>query len=556
MTGIKLRALRLLPAIVAWAAPAIAIQPGDCPAQHMPACAGPFYVAVPGAAFYTAPPDSGGPAAPPAWSAPAAPGFLPLRALDDDNDDLLHVAAIGDPRADYHVRKCDVLCWPSRLVIRIPPPASDSQAIKAAPRNPHRTAAPAHRDCGVLPVLDVPDLAAGHDPWGTDQQWLVLAHDCLRGTAVAHTLVLVVDTSASMGGHIAEVADEVRALLTRVQQPPSRPLRVGLIAFQDNKHAPGSAAAYVAKWIREPEPEPESDISPNSIAERLRALADETSRTAGIQEDALAAIALVLEDPSVDGGDVLLITDAGAREGSDPLSATGMSLADAARELENRHIRLHALHLGTRTGSPDAKGAREQYIALSSATAGSYLEHAAAVPDLAGGLLERIAPRSAEPGTPGPVPGTRLVALGDIARAVGLPADIGLALSERELEDLAGLLRRITEALTANRRDTSPFYDAPYPLMPNALSRIPYSMLAPDYLPQPGALPEPPKPLDLHSLPSRWQGKRADRENAISLIEHRLATYRNKLCTRSDYFEMHAQIPEFGWFLLKPEELP
>jgi peptidoglycan/LPS O-acetylase OafA/YrhL len=79
MTGIKHRALRLLPAIVAWTALATAMLPSHCPGRPMAECSGPFYVALPGAAFYTASPDSVGPEDPPAaWTAPTAPGFLPL----------------------------------------------------------------------------------------------------------------------------------------------------------------------------------------------------------------------------------------------------------------------------------------------------------------------------------------------------------------------------------------------------------------------------------------------------------------------------------------------
>jgi hypothetical protein len=91
-------------------------------------------------------------------------------------------------------------------------------------------------------------------------------------------------------------------------------------------------------------------------------------------EDAYAGVvdALTLIDwADYAGRFVILITDAGAREGSDPLSGTGMSTEQIRQLALNHNAYLYVLHLQTLEGKADHQSAASQYTSLATMGDGS-----------------------------------------------------------------------------------------------------------------------------------------------------------------------------------------
>jgi hypothetical protein len=137
----------------------------------------------------------------------------------------------------------------------------------------------------------------------------------------------------------------------------------GIVGYRDNvQAAPG--LEYLTRIF--------ADLgdAPNEAEFNLRIsqanAATQSSR--GFQEDAFAGISAALNEINwgpYDSRWVVLITDAGARTGSDPLSATGLGPVEVGRLAEEKGIFLSAVHLLTPGGEADHAQARIQYELMS-----------------------------------------------------------------------------------------------------------------------------------------------------------------------------------------------
>ena len=184
-------------------------------------------------------------------------------------------------------------------------------------------------------------------------------------------IVFVVDSTTSMGPYIDRTRRAVRRIYDRLKDSDmGDALSFGLVAFRDNTEVT-PALEYVSRVAATLE----DGRDPSGFFTRVNRVqaADVSSR--GFDEDAYAGIYDAIESIDWSGYDsrfIVLITDAGAREGNDPLSGTGLGagrLRLLAQEQDQRaggaKIAIAVLHLLTPAGERNHERAAAQYRELS-----------------------------------------------------------------------------------------------------------------------------------------------------------------------------------------------
>ncbi len=183
-------------------------------------------------------------------------------------------------------------------------------------------------------------------------------------------VVFVIDTTSSMGKYIDRTREAVRRVFREMSRSPGGGgISFGLVGYRDNTGAaPG--LDYVSKTFvtmkngRDEQAFIDSvrDVSPADVSSK------------GFDEDAYAGVYTALQDfdwGNFDGRWVVLITDAGAREGSDPLSKTGRNAAEINRLAQEKGVAISVLHLLTDAGQSNHSSARSQYETLSQVPTGN-----------------------------------------------------------------------------------------------------------------------------------------------------------------------------------------
>ena len=177
-------------------------------------------------------------------------------------------------------------------------------------------------------------------------------------------IVFVIDSTLSMQPYIERTRDAVRKLFRQLRNDRSLgQVRFGLVAFRDNTEAVPALGFTARKFV---------DLADGADSQRfLSAVAGlEAARVSSRDfiEDPYAGLRLAIEDmdwSSVTGRYIILITDAGAREGSDPLSTSHLSTRTLRKLAHDKGIAIATLHLRTPSGRANHAAAERQYRALS-----------------------------------------------------------------------------------------------------------------------------------------------------------------------------------------------
>jgi hypothetical protein len=176
-------------------------------------------------------------------------------------------------------------------------------------------------------------------------------------------VVFVIDSTISMGPYIDRTREVVRRVSAAVDQAGiQKQVKFGLIAYRSNvEKVPG--LEYVSKLYVDP-----GDVSGGAdFLKRVEGLEPATVSSAEFDEDAYAGVMTAVEkiDWEKFGGRYLvLVTDAGAISGEDPLSTTGLGADQVRVELERLGVALYALHLKTDAGKATHAGAKKDYELL------------------------------------------------------------------------------------------------------------------------------------------------------------------------------------------------
>lgn len=177
-------------------------------------------------------------------------------------------------------------------------------------------------------------------------------------------VVFVIDASISMNPYIDRTREAVRKIYSQVEaQGLENQVKFGLVAFRSNvKAVPG--LEYTSRMYADPNKVSSAEDFFSKVAD-LKQASVSSSR---FDEDSYAGVMQALND--IDWSQfgaryVVLITDAGALDGGDPLSSTGLSSAQVRLEAGRPGVAIYTLHLKTESGKKNHANAESQYRDLS-----------------------------------------------------------------------------------------------------------------------------------------------------------------------------------------------
>ncbi|MET0008756.1 MAG: vWA domain-containing protein, partial [Candidatus Thiodiazotropha sp. 6PLUC4] len=177
-------------------------------------------------------------------------------------------------------------------------------------------------------------------------------------------VVFVIDSTLSMDPYIDRTREAVRKIYdTITKEDLTGDVSFGLVAFRDNPQvAPG--LDYLTQTYVDLEHGQDAD----SFFSQVSTLKAATVSSRDFKEDSFAGVNEAIAGINWEGQDaryVVLITDAGPRESSDPLSGTGLSSTALRSLAQNKGIALSVLHLLTPSIMSDHTKAEETYRDLS-----------------------------------------------------------------------------------------------------------------------------------------------------------------------------------------------
>jgi serine/threonine-protein kinase PpkA len=176
-------------------------------------------------------------------------------------------------------------------------------------------------------------------------------------------LVFVVDSTLSMQPYIERTRKAVSTIFDTLEGADLLgQVNFGLVAYRDNVAAAPGLDYLVRTYV-----DLDEGRDAAGFLSRLESLRDASVSSRDFTEDAYAGVKQAIEAIDWSGHDaryIVLVTDAGAREASDPLSSTGLD-AERLRELaQEKGIAIFVLHLLTTATMPDQAADAEQYRRL------------------------------------------------------------------------------------------------------------------------------------------------------------------------------------------------
>lgn len=177
------------------------------------------------------------------------------------------------------------------------------------------------------------------------------------------SVVFVIDSTISMGPYIDRTKEAIDKIYKRIEKEQLQDkVKFGLVAYRSSvKAVPG--LEYDAKMY----------VDPNTVKDgkdflaKVHDLKQATVSSSKVDEDAYAGVMTALDkvDWTQFGARyVVLITDAGALDGTDSLSATHLGAEQVRQEAAYRGVALYTLHLKTPDGKKNHASAAAQYQEL------------------------------------------------------------------------------------------------------------------------------------------------------------------------------------------------
>lgn len=219
-------------------------------------------------------------------------------------------------------------------------------------------------------------------------------------SAFSAAVVFVIDTTISMDPYIDGTRKAIQEVYQKIEQEGlAQQVKFGLVAFRSSVDAaPG--VEYVSRLYADPNTVVDGQDFLNKVAEVKQA----TVSTVAYDEDAYAGVLHAIDKVDWSGFGaryIVLITDAGALEGSSPHSSTGLDAAQLRLEAANPGVAIYTLHLKTPSGTNNHAKAEAQYRDLSTyagtnaslyypVNAGDVKQYQTMVSSLAGAIAEQV----------------------------------------------------------------------------------------------------------------------------------------------------------------------
>lgn len=178
-------------------------------------------------------------------------------------------------------------------------------------------------------------------------------------------VVFVIDSTMSMDPYIDRTRNAVHRITEKIDKAGlADRVKFGLVAFRSNVQAsPG--LEYTSRLYADP-----SQVKDGQdFQKRVAGLKGASVSTARFSEDSYAGVMTAINQvPWTDFGGryVVLITDAGALRGGDPLSSTKLDAEQVRLEALHRGLAVYTLHLKTPSGKDNHAEGESQYKVLSS----------------------------------------------------------------------------------------------------------------------------------------------------------------------------------------------
>ncbi len=177
-------------------------------------------------------------------------------------------------------------------------------------------------------------------------------------------LVFVVDTTTSMGPYIDRTREVVKNVYDAIDHAGlDDEFSFGLVGYRDTLELrPG--LEYVTRTFAGLK----EGRDPKDFFDKVEAVAPATVSSRGFIEDAFSGVKSAIEDidwKGYDGRYIVLVSDAGPREGADPLSATGLSPEGLRQLAQDQGVSIWVMHLRTPQGVGNHVSAEKSYRALS-----------------------------------------------------------------------------------------------------------------------------------------------------------------------------------------------
>ena len=226
------------------------------------------------------------------------------------------------------------------------------------------------KDFYLVPILDFQDTWLGSEQARMLKIASVPLESPDKPSAAAQNddytagLVFVIDASLSMDEYIERTREAVMKIYDQLGDAGQLgKVDFGLVAFRDNAGSVPGLDYTARTWVTL-----EEGRNPGAFLEKVDQLSAAKVSSRDFREDAYAGLQQAIEGMNWQGHDaryIVLITDAGAREGDDPLSTTGLSTDEVRQLAQNNGIAIFVLHLKTPAKMADHQAAEAQYQELS-----------------------------------------------------------------------------------------------------------------------------------------------------------------------------------------------
>lgn len=182
-------------------------------------------------------------------------------------------------------------------------------------------------------------------------------------TGFSAAVVFVIDSTISMGPYIDRTREAITKIYSRIEQEKMLDkVKFGLVAYRGSTEAvPG--LEYTSKLYVDPSAVKDG----KDFLAKVSELKPARVSTKVFAEDAYAGVMQALDEVSWNefgARYLVLITDAGAIDGNDALSTTGLSADQVRLEAKYRGVAVYAMHLKTAAGAKDHANAEAQYTEL------------------------------------------------------------------------------------------------------------------------------------------------------------------------------------------------